>query len=86
MIVVGPLLAEDRAAWEELFAGYNAFYGRTWPAELYNQAWQRFHRGDEIHALGRLYWHTQLHNETARRLYDQVAEFRDFIVYPRQLD
>jgi GNAT superfamily N-acetyltransferase len=29
----------------------------------------------------RLYWHTQDHNERARRLYDQVADNRGFIVY-----
>jgi GNAT superfamily N-acetyltransferase len=29
----------------------------------------------------RLYWHTQQHNDTARRLYDGVADFRGFIVY-----
>jgi GNAT superfamily N-acetyltransferase len=33
----------------------------------------------------RLYWHTQRHNDTARRLYDQLAEHRDFIVYTRRL-
>ncbi|SNT64382.1 Acetyltransferase (GNAT) family protein [Asanoa hainanensis] len=33
----------------------------------------------------RLYWHTQQHNHTARRLYDQVADFRDFIVYAMPL-
>jgi GNAT superfamily N-acetyltransferase len=29
----------------------------------------------------RVYWQTQAHNERARRLYDQVAEHRGFIVY-----
>jgi GNAT superfamily N-acetyltransferase len=145
VIVVGPLTEDDRAAWEALFIGYNAFYGRTWPAEQYEEAWQRFQRGDQIHALGarldgrlvgithflvhasttssdvcylqdlftapeargkgaarsliqavgewareqgcgRVYWHTQLHNDTARRLYDRVAEFRDFILYTRSLE
>lgn len=144
MISVAPLSAEDRAVWEELFAGYNAFYGRTWPADFYEQAWLEFRRDERIHALGarldgrlvgithflvhpsttsgdvcylqdlftapgargkgvaraliqavaewargqgcpRLYWHTQQHNETARRLYDQVAEFKDFIVYSMPL-
>jgi GNAT superfamily N-acetyltransferase len=32
-------------------------------------------------ACGRVYWHTQDTNATARRLYDQVAENRGFIVY-----
>jgi GNAT superfamily N-acetyltransferase len=30
---------------------------------------------------GRVYWHTQADNERARRLYDQVAEHRGFVVY-----
>src|SRR3569833_2119877 len=34
---------------------------------------------------GRLYWHTQRQNDTARRLYDQLGEHRDFIVYTRLL-
>jgi GNAT superfamily N-acetyltransferase len=33
----------------------------------------------------RLYWHTQQRNDTARRLYDGVAEFRGFIVYTMPL-
>lgn len=31
--------------------------------------------------LSRVYWHTQESNERARRLYDQVGEYRGFIVY-----
>ncbi|MGV9309933.1 GNAT family N-acetyltransferase [Nonomuraea sp. NPDC003727] len=30
---------------------------------------------------GRVYWHTQESNSTARRLYDKVAENRGFIAY-----
>jgi GNAT superfamily N-acetyltransferase len=144
LITVGPLQADDRAHWEALFAGYNAFYGRTWPSENYEHAWRTFAQDTRIHALGarlddrlvgiahflvhasttspdvcylqdlftapdargkgvartligaveewaraqgcaRLYWHTQQHNVTARRLYDGVAEFRDFIVYTMPL-
>jgi GNAT superfamily N-acetyltransferase len=144
LIDIAALRAQDRPAWEALFAGYNAFYGRTWPAERYQYAWNEFQRGDRIHALGasldgrligiahflvhasttspdvcylqdlftapeargkgaarglvraveewarergcvRLYWHTQQHNQTARRLYDQVADYRDFIVYSMSL-
>jgi GNAT superfamily N-acetyltransferase len=33
----------------------------------------------------RVYWHTHSSNETARRLYDQVAENRGFIQYLIQL-
>ncbi|MEU7874472.1 GNAT family N-acetyltransferase [Dactylosporangium sp. NPDC049140] len=134
----------DRAAWQELFAGYNAFYGREWPPERYEQAWREFRRGERVHALvarldgrpvglthylfhpsttsgdacylqdlftaaevrgrgvaraliaavadvardrgcERVYWHTHEGNATARRLYDQVAENRGFIVYVRPL-
>jgi GNAT superfamily N-acetyltransferase len=140
MISVASLQSDDRQAWEQLFCGYNAFYGRSWPTERYDQAWQEFRRGDRVHALGarldgrlvgiahflvhasttspdvcylqdlftaadargkgvarelirateawarrqgcdRLYWHTKQDNDTARRLYDQVAENRGFIQY-----
>jgi GNAT superfamily N-acetyltransferase len=33
----------------------------------------------------RVYWHTQSSNETARRLYDKVAENRGFIQYVLEL-
>lgn len=36
--------------------------------------------------LARVYWHTQSHNATARRLYDQVAETREFVRYQMNLD
>ena len=145
MISIGRLEARDRTAWEELFAGYHAFYGRpSWPKENYDEAWSRFEQDDQIHARGaridgrlvgivhflvhasttsadvcylqdlftapqargkgvaraliaevghwaqergcaRVYWHTHSSNETARRLYDQVAENRGFIQYLIQL-
>jgi GNAT superfamily N-acetyltransferase len=145
MITIGRLDAQDRAAWEHLFAGYHAFYGRpNWPQENYDEAWRRFRQDDEIHARGayddtrlvgivhflvhastssadvcylqdlftapeargkgvaraliaeverwaidrgcaRVYWLTQSGNDTARRLYDQVAENRGFIQYVIQL-
>ena len=144
-ISIGRLETGDRATWEELFAGYHAFYGRPhWPQENYDDAWRRFERDDEIHARGasidgrlvgivhflvhasttsadvcylqdlftapeargkgvaraliaevvrwareqgcaRVYWLTQSSNETARRLYDQVADNRGFIQYTIQL-
>jgi hypothetical protein len=52
MISVTGLRSDDRPAWEQLFCGYNAFYGRTWPAQRYNDAWREFERGDRVHALG----------------------------------
>lgn len=53
MVTVGRLTSEDRAAWQRLFAGYNAFYGRTamTPA-FFDTAWDRFTADTEIHALG----------------------------------
>jgi GNAT superfamily N-acetyltransferase len=33
------------------------------------------------HGCSRVYWHTKEDNDTARRLYDQVAENRGFIHY-----
>jgi GNAT superfamily N-acetyltransferase len=53
MISVGRLEARDRAAWEGLFVGYRAFYGRpNWPCENYDEAWSRFEQDDRIHARG----------------------------------
>lgn len=145
LISVGRLEAADRAVWEELFAGYHAFYGRpSWPQRDYDDTWRRIVSDERIHAVGarldgrlvgiahflahpstssadvcylqdlftvpeargrgvaraliaeverwararecaRVYWHTQAGNETARRLYDQVAENRGFIQYLIQL-
>lgn len=145
MITIGTLGPDDRPAWESLFAGYHAFYGRPhWPRENYDRAWREFQAADRIHGLGarldgelvgiahflvhpsttsadvcylqdlftapevrgrgvartliaavedwarqrgcaRVYWHTQSGNDTARRLYDRVAENRGFIQYLIQL-
>jgi GNAT superfamily N-acetyltransferase len=52
MITVGSLGAEDRPAWENLFAGYNTFYGRTLAPELVDRAWREFGTGERMHALG----------------------------------
>jgi GNAT superfamily N-acetyltransferase len=52
MITLDRLTADDRPLWTELFAGYNAFYGRTWPEERYEQAWQEFQRDERLHARG----------------------------------
>ena len=145
VISIGPLEPADQAAWQQLFAGYHAFYGRpSWPQRDYDETWRRILSDDQIHARGaridgrlvgiahflahpstssadhcylqdlytapearglgaaraliaeverwararecaRVYWHTQTGNETARRLYDQVAENRGFIQYLIQL-
>ena len=52
MITIGALTAEDRPAWENLFAGYNSFYGRTLAPELMDRAWRELASGERMHALG----------------------------------
>jgi GNAT superfamily N-acetyltransferase len=52
MITIGGLTENDRPAWENLFAGYNTFYGRTLAPELVDRAWREFARGERMHALG----------------------------------
>jgi GNAT superfamily N-acetyltransferase len=52
MISVSRLAPEDRPAREQLFSGYDAFYGRAWPAERYDNAWRDVRRADRVHALG----------------------------------
>ncbi|MEV6717000.1 GNAT family N-acetyltransferase [Lentzea sp. NPDC051208] len=140
MIAIGPLEPADRARWQELFEGYNTFYERTLPAEIYDKKWEAFQANKNIHALCarvdgalagithffkhpstsgpdvcylqdlftspeargrgvgralveavtdwakqqdccRVYWHTSEWNETARGLYDQIAEKTPFVHY-----
>lgn len=49
--LIRPVTPEDRAAWEPLWAGYNAFYGRHGPTALpqavTDLTWQRFFDGYE---------------------------------------
>jgi GNAT superfamily N-acetyltransferase len=56
MIQVRPLQPTDRAAWQALWDGYNAFYGRegatALPAETTDTTWARFLDANEpLHAL-----------------------------------
>jgi GNAT superfamily N-acetyltransferase len=56
MIQVRPLQPTDRTAWQPLWDGYNAFYGRAGatalPAEVTETTWARFFDGAEpVHAL-----------------------------------
>jgi GNAT superfamily N-acetyltransferase len=146
-IQIRPVQPTDRAAWQPLWDGYNAFYSRAGetalPAAVTDTTWARFlDAAEPLHALvavdessrllglahylfhrssnriepvcylqdlftapeargkgvgralieavytaasaagtGRLYWHTQDGNATARALYDQVAKHAGFIVY-----
>lgn len=55
MIHVRPLQPADRAAWQPLWDGYNAFYGRSGatalPAGITDTTWARFHDAAEpVHA------------------------------------
>ena len=52
MITVGPLAAADRAAWEQLFRGYTAFYQEEHPQSMYDRAWAEFQADERMHALG----------------------------------
>jgi len=52
MITIGGLTENDRATWENLFAGYNKFYDRTLAPELVDRAWREFASGARMHALG----------------------------------
>jgi GNAT superfamily N-acetyltransferase len=56
MIQVRPLQPTDRAAWQPLWDGYNAFYGRAGetalPAPITEMTWARFFDAYEpLHAL-----------------------------------
>jgi GNAT superfamily N-acetyltransferase len=55
-VVVRPVVAQDLEAWLPLWAGYNAFYGRSGatalPDAVTRTTWGRFHDIDEpVHAL-----------------------------------
>ncbi|MFI6502721.1 GNAT family N-acetyltransferase [Nonomuraea typhae] len=52
MLIVENLLPGDREAWEELFRGYIAFYGRAEPQSMYDRAWAEFQEDTRLHALG----------------------------------
>lgn len=55
-VTVRSIEARDRAAWQVLWDGYNAFYGRSGatalPGEITTSTWQRFFDEKEpVHAL-----------------------------------
>ena len=51
MITTGTLSPADRAAWEALFRGYNAFYRVEHPQSMYDRAWAEFQADERMHAL-----------------------------------
>jgi len=52
-ITVRPLRADERAAWEPLWKGYQAFYKVSLPEEANDTAWARLHDPAEpMHVLG----------------------------------
>jgi GNAT superfamily N-acetyltransferase len=55
-VQIRPLRRADRAAWEPLWAGYNAFYGRSGdtalPEAISEATWERcFDPAEPVHAL-----------------------------------
>lgn len=53
MTTIRPLVPADRAAWEPLWHGYQAFYQTAIPAETTDVAWLRFHDPQlPVYALG----------------------------------
>jgi GNAT superfamily N-acetyltransferase len=46
-VVIRPVGADERAAWEPLWDGYIAFYKATLGPDASDVAWQRFHDPDE---------------------------------------
>jgi GNAT superfamily N-acetyltransferase len=51
-IEIARLSPEDRPIWEELFRGYNEFYGRTLTPVVAERAWAAFLQDTRMHALG----------------------------------
>lgn len=52
-VVIRPLLADERVAWEPLWAGYLEFYKATVPGAVTDVTWQRFHDDAEpMYVLG----------------------------------
>jgi GNAT superfamily N-acetyltransferase len=51
-VVVRPLRADERAAWEPLWQGYLAFYGATVAAATTDTTWARLHdEAEPVHGL-----------------------------------
>jgi GNAT superfamily N-acetyltransferase len=46
-VVIRPVGADERAAWEPLWKGYLDFYKTTVPKEVYDTTWTRLHDPNE---------------------------------------
>jgi ribosomal protein S18 acetylase RimI-like enzyme len=51
MINIAPLRLSDRPRWDELWTGYQEFYGVALPAAVTERTWQRIH-GGSVRGLG----------------------------------
>ncbi|TAJ38198.1 MAG: GNAT family N-acetyltransferase [Reyranella sp.] len=51
MIEISPLRPDDRAGWQPLAVGYNAFYERVLPAADYDRTFARLMKARELHGL-----------------------------------
>ncbi len=51
MLEISPLRPEDRAGWQPLAVGYNAFYERVLPDAAYDRAFARLIEAEELHCL-----------------------------------
>jgi GNAT superfamily N-acetyltransferase len=52
-IVIRPVSASERAAWQPLWTGYLDFYQTQLPEAVYDATWKRLHDPHEpMHALG----------------------------------
>jgi GNAT superfamily N-acetyltransferase len=92
LTAVRPIEASDRAGWEPLWAGYNAFYGRAGETalarEITDTLWQRFFdAGEPVFGLvaedaGRLVGlaHFLFHRSTSR--IEPVCYLQDLFTSP----
>jgi len=50
-LIIRPIAAADRAAWDPLWAGYHTFYDRAVPREATELTWRRLTQSGEIQGL-----------------------------------
>lgn len=74
--MVDELETIDREPWERLARGYQTFYNRSLPHQIF---------GLGARVEGRLVGIWRENNAGARRLYDSLAAFDGFIRYERSL-